>query len=338
MLLTGGGKSLLFTVPACLDEPRVTIVVVLYQALINDLVGRIRVSGIECIKWKHEENNPAAVVVVSADMAGEPGFLKYAGLLSGKRLLRRVVVNECHLIFTSSNWRPKLAKLRNLRVLPCLIVLLTATLPPVLEEDLGESILVRCATYIRACTARPNIRYVVSWCERRRLQEMTVYMYRRQRRLLRGGKKGVVYCNSKAQCEAIAAELECAYYHADLVDRTNRLEVWVAEGGLIVATSALGTGVDFPGIMFVLHVGMPWSMIDYAQESRRGGRAGETTDSIILMEDGQVEARLAKSSGSINVHAMGLFIQGAGYRRGIISEYLDRKRVECGDIDATGCD
>lgn len=338
VLPTGGGKSLLFMVPACSREPGVTVVVVPYRALINDLVQRMRSRGIDCMEWKYGENNPAAAVVVSADVAGEPGFLQYAGLLSGKKLLRRVVVDECHLIFTSSHWRPKLAKLKNLRVLACPMVLLTATLPPVLEEELGESMLVRCATYIRACTIRPNIRYMVSWCERGKSQEMALHMCRRQRRSLRGGRKGVVYCNSKTQCEVMAAELNCAYYHADVVDRAERLEAWVAEGGFIVATSALGTGVDFPGIVFVLHVGMPWSMIDYAQESGRGGRAGETTDSVILVEDGQVEARLAKSSGLIDVYAMGQFIQGAGCRRGAMSEYLDGKRVECGDVEAVGCD
>lgn len=51
-----------------------------------------------------------------------------------------------------------------------------------------------------------------------------------------------------------------------VVDRSERLEAWTGEGGLIVATSALGTGVDFPGIVFILHIGMPWSMMDYAQE------------------------------------------------------------------------
>jgi superfamily II DNA helicase RecQ len=37
VLLTGGGKSLLFMLPACIEEG-VTVVVVLYQALIKDLV------------------------------------------------------------------------------------------------------------------------------------------------------------------------------------------------------------------------------------------------------------------------------------------------------------
>lgn len=51
------------------------------------------------------------------------------------------------------------------------------------------------------------------------------------------------------------------------MERAERLKQWLLDGGLIVATSALGTGVDFPGIVYILHVGRLWNMIDYARES-----------------------------------------------------------------------
>jgi superfamily II DNA helicase RecQ len=221
ILPTGGGKSLLFMVPAYLEATGVTVVVVPYRALADNLVDRIRRSGIDCFEWTHGQVNPATIVVVSADVAGSGGFLSYAELLTAKKLLRRVVVDECHLIFTSSNWRPKLAALRNLRMLTCPIVLLTATLPPALEQLLGDSMQIRCATYIRACTVRPNIRYMVSWCKRGEGEEMGLAMCRRRK--LNRGEKGVVYCSSKAQCERLARELDCGYYHAEDVDRADRL-------------------------------------------------------------------------------------------------------------------
>jgi superfamily II DNA helicase RecQ len=209
ILPTGGGKSLLFTVPACLDNTGVTVVVVPYRALIADLLDRMQKRGIDCIEWKHGESNPAAVVVVSADLAGDitsnGNFLSYATMLHSKGLLRRVVVDESHLIITSSDWRPKLAMLRNLRLLPCPIVLLTATLPPVREGELCDSMLLRCATYIRTSTVRPSTRYVVSWCERGTLEEMALAICRRQQQQLRESEqKGVVYCRSKQQCEGVA--------------------------------------------------------------------------------------------------------------------------------------
>jgi superfamily II DNA helicase RecQ len=126
-------------------------------------------------------------------------FISYASMLSNKGLLQRVVVDECHLIFTSSDWRPKLAKLKNLRLLPCPIVLLTATLPLVQEEELGESMQVRVATYIQASTVRPNTQYFVSWCEIGKGQETAVAICRRQQvRLHNKRQRAIVYSRSKA--------------------------------------------------------------------------------------------------------------------------------------------
>jgi superfamily II DNA helicase RecQ len=343
VLPTGGGKSLLFMVPGCVEEGGMTVVVVPYRALITDLVTRIRGSGIECIEWKHGETNPASVVVVSADIAGDilgdGNFLSYARLLCSKGVLRRVVVDECHLIYTSSDWRPKLAGLKNLRLLPCPIVLLTATLPPLREHELASAMLFTHVTYIRASTVRPNTQYFVSWCERDKLEETAITIRRRrQRELLAKGEKGVVYCQSKQRTEAIAEMLGCEYYHAGIADRAERLAEWIEKGGLVVATSALGTGVDIAGVVYILHVGMPWSMTDFAQESGRGGRDGETVDAVILVAQGEVERRLQQKSDDIDVLAMGAFITDSGCRRALMSGYLDGKGVTCSDIEAAGCD
>jgi superfamily II DNA helicase RecQ len=50
VLPTGGGKSLLFTLLACIEKG-VMIVVVPYRALIEDLVKRIHDCGVDCIEW-----------------------------------------------------------------------------------------------------------------------------------------------------------------------------------------------------------------------------------------------------------------------------------------------
>jgi superfamily II DNA helicase RecQ len=155
-------------VPGLIEEGGITVVVVPYCALITDLVSRICESGIECIEWKHGETNPVSVVVVSADVAsdllGDGNFLSYARLLYNKGVLRRVVVDECYLIYTSSDWRPKLAELKNLRLLPCPVVLLTATLPLLREHELASAMLLIQVIYIRASIVRPNTQYFVSWC------------------------------------------------------------------------------------------------------------------------------------------------------------------------------
>ena len=47
VLPTSGGKGLLFLAPACIDDPGVTIVVVPYRALINNLVATARTCAID---------------------------------------------------------------------------------------------------------------------------------------------------------------------------------------------------------------------------------------------------------------------------------------------------
>jgi superfamily II DNA helicase RecQ len=50
ILLTSRGKSLLFTLLACIEGVGVTVVIIPYRALIKNLVGRICEYGVDCIE------------------------------------------------------------------------------------------------------------------------------------------------------------------------------------------------------------------------------------------------------------------------------------------------
>jgi len=100
-----------------------------------------------------------------------------------------------------------------------------------------------------------------------------------------------------------------------------------------VATSALGTGVDIPGIVFILHVDIPWSMIDYAQESGRGGRAGEVVDSMILVPLKKAEWKLQQGGLSMEAEVMAKFVTSTTCRRWVMSEYLDGPRLARSCLD-----
>lgn len=141
-----------------------------------------------------------------------------------------------------------------------------------------------------------------------------VQICQRQRSCL-SDLKGVVYCKSPDLCKEIAQHLECGFYHAgvDADDRTNRIDRWVNHGGFIVATSALGTGVDYPDIVYVLHVGVPYGMIDFAQESGPAGRDGEAVDSVIVAAE--EEAKRAEDAGqSVDESVMIAFVYSTSCR------------------------
>ena len=59
---------------------------------------------------------------------------------------------------------------------------------------------------------------------------------------------------------------------------------------------------------------------------------------MILVEQGEVERTMRQKSDDLDVQAMGTFLIGSGCRRGLMSGYLDGKRVECNDIESAGCD
>jgi hypothetical protein len=68
---------LLFMAPACLIDPGVTIVVVPYRALLDNLLKTAKDARIDYIEYRPGEQNPAALVFVSIDFARGSQFLSY---------------------------------------------------------------------------------------------------------------------------------------------------------------------------------------------------------------------------------------------------------------------
>jgi superfamily II DNA helicase RecQ len=52
--------------------------------------------------------------------------------------------------------------------------------------------------------------------------------------------------------------------------------------GWIVATGALGTGINIEGIVYIVHVDRPYRLTSFIQQSGRNSRNGEVSDSIII--------------------------------------------------------
>ena len=44
----------------------------------NNIVEWFRVDRLEAIKWRYEEHNPASIIIISANIAVQWGFLIYA--------------------------------------------------------------------------------------------------------------------------------------------------------------------------------------------------------------------------------------------------------------------
>jgi superfamily II DNA helicase RecQ len=61
-------------------------------------------------------------------------------------------------------------------------------------------------------------------------------------------------------------------------------------GGIrwIVATTGLGTGIDIVGIVAVVYMGQLYGLVDFVQQTGRGGRRdGDVVESVIVKGPGR---------------------------------------------------
>lgn len=244
VLPTGGGKTLPFMLAASLPDPGVTILVAPFNALLHDYGKRLKLSKVDHVLWHHGQTQFAPVVIVSADHCGLSDFITYGHVL-GKRL-RRVVIDECHLTFTASDYRKKLRSVYHLRVLGTPTVLLTATLPPTRVHELLDAVSVQNPMVIRCSTVRPNIRYMVQRCPVQAALQVACEMARLRR--LQPGERGIFYCRARDQAEELAKLLGCGFFHSTSASKEETIASWMENGGFCAATGALGTGSTSPAL------------------------------------------------------------------------------------------
>lgn len=201
--------------------------------------------------------------------------------------------------------------------------------------------LIHNATYIQVSTVQLNTCYFVLQYKLEQKEDIAIIIsLQRQVQLQERRLKGVMYCQSKTLCKDIAAALSYAFYYANIKDKekVEKLKRQEQEGKLIVATSTLGTSVDYLGIVYILHVRMLQSIINYVQESRQGRRAGKAVDLVMLVGHSKVEQTLAAQLDNINVLAIELFIISSSCQQLLISQYIDQIRVSCSNLErAASC-
>ncbi|CEN60840.1 hypothetical protein ASPCAL03272 [Aspergillus calidoustus] len=139
---TGGGKSMLFILPAWAVPGGTTIVVVPLISLRQDMARRCQQLGVLCVAWDWQRPpDEAAIVLVTPESAVTSDFQSFINQLVMMRRLDRVVVDECHIIMNAQkDFRPQMAQLGRLVRARCPMVYLTATLPPQMEGEFSQRI------------------------------------------------------------------------------------------------------------------------------------------------------------------------------------------------------
>ena len=357
VLPTGGGKSLLFMLPAAMEKIGATIVIVPFLSLMTDLRERCERHGLTVHEWDPNEPTKYAQITVlvvnkvtsTTRLDGEDGvesFLQLASSLKYNGILKRLVFDECHTIVTQAPFRDVMSKLYHLRNLSVQTLFLTATLPPTLIAEFESAMVLQDMRYIRASSFRPNIQMRVQKCPNGRAITAGVRLVKELLANQQPGQRIVVYCRTKSVAQLLSSTnmLDCPCYHAGLttMERSDCLRRWIgSETGCLVATTAFGTGVDMPGIHHTVHINLPYGLVDLIQESGRGGRDGQASASTVIVEERESEGpcRLRPNFNEENMAALQRYLQTIGCRSLILTRFLDGGDGKtCAEAGALPCD
>jgi ATP-dependent DNA helicase RecQ len=283
---TGFGKSLCFQFPAIIF-PDTTVIFSPLIALMRDQVKKLNNIGISarCINSEQDSgenrrimaearSGKVKILYIAPERQEDEDWIEVTVQLN----LSMIVIDEAHCI---SEWghdfRPSFKRIINLvKLLPKKFPVLatTATATKRVEKDVAEQIGGNI-TILRGHLMRPNFRlYVITVnSDDEKMAWLGEY-------LCRMPGSGIIYSGTRIDTEVYAKWLEylnipSTNYNAGL-DSGTRIEI---ENGLmtnkwkcIVATNALGMGIDKPDIRFIIHTQIPQSPIHYYQEIGRAGR------------------------------------------------------------------
>lgn len=343
---TGGGKSASFMLPAFCSPDGTSVVVVPLLALQHDLLGRCGRAGIDAVVWRYGHAViGASIVLVTPESLLTRACQDFLNRLILRQQLDRVFVDECHLVLDSSDaFRPGMREMgRVLGSLGVQLVFLTATLSPYDVRHFGDLMALPQSRLriFRSSTRRPNIGYRVletTWSEEKQAVQDLIDGW-----LIRWPRdKVIVYCCSIALVESWGRTLAAPVFHSKVGDdqfKATTLESWMKSGSVLVATNALGVGLDVPNVRAVLHIGPPDLLRDYVQESGRAGRDGRYSEAVLV-----VRRQYGSSKPGSNLRPLPdqsgpdadltRFISTGDCRRIVLGCVMDGD----GDSDRTGCE
>jgi hypothetical protein len=320
---------MIILVGVSLAEARTTILVVPLVALRNDLLGRFYKAGIQPLLWTTETRRSASLVLVSVEAACSEQFLEYAQRLAMRQQLDRVIIDECHLTITASEYRESMVQLGwYLGQIKVQNVWLTATLPPIMQDEfIQQNKLVR-PRIVRESTNRPNIKYLITVESKSLLESVTdlICTYWTTEIFDKSRDKIIVYCNTREEARMLGEMLDCPVYTSESgtwKQKATLIQEWLAnsEQPAVIATTALGPGFDYPYIRWVIHVDAPRRLSDFSQASGRAGRAGQPATSIVFLPSTWKPS--VDTYPTPDHEAMELYLTRQYCYRGILSQFLD---------------
>ncbi|KAH7199130.1 P-loop containing nucleoside triphosphate hydrolase protein [Fusarium flagelliforme] len=169
------------------------------------------------------------------------------------------------------------------------VICLTATLKPVQEMEFFQLMrfMPQRVIMFRELTTRKNIEYRVDGEEEGKedhnIMKRVSQIVREWTAQHQEGKV-IIYGRTIKRMQGIAKALA---YPANREAKAQIVEKWISsrggKSGWIAATNALGLGVNDLNVRLVVHGGMPRQLVNFVQESGRGGRNRQKSESVVVI-------------------------------------------------------
>jgi superfamily II DNA or RNA helicase len=318
VLPTGGGKTIVYSLVPFVENDRfsqtwtppqlITVIILPLVILKADQFARLSSGGnLKILVWDkanivlddqgipfgRENYNVADIVIVSAETAGSAMFMKWVSFTAAMGKLRRIVVDEAHLLLEQHHFRRIMLDLQLLRpASSCVrICAFTATAPPstvpTLLAFVGASPFTTKVIRVER-TDRPNIIYAS------RKEETWSAVKLRVSDLASQATDGktMIFCTTHNDVDEIIAtltsnQLEAIKYVGEGLSREAKETAWDLFSNqlgprILVGTSCAGLGADLPNVRLVIVVGAVAGWTWWSQLSGRAGRDGRKANVVLV--------------------------------------------------------